>query len=135
MVVGIVSCCIGIVPIVGAFLALPAGIVALVLGILGVKEVNRDPARIKGKGMAVTGIVLGAIMVVAGTLLILAVTIGISALEDFCAENPDTEGCQDINDNADDAAAAQHGIVGRALAPVAWPTGTWHLQVPVDRAA
>lgn len=97
MVVGIVSCCIVIVPIAGAFLGLFGGIVALVLGILGVKEVNRDPATFKGKGMAVTGIVLGSIMIVLGLLVVIALTVGLTALEEYCADNPDMEGCDEIN--------------------------------------
>lgn len=100
MVVGIVSCCIVIVPVAGAFLGLLGGIVALVLGILGVKEVNRDPANLKGKGMAVTGIVLGSIMVVLGLLAVIAVTIGVAAIEEYCADNPDTEGCDQFNKSA-----------------------------------
>lgn len=106
MVVGIVSCCIGFVPFIGAFLALPAGIVALVLGILGLKEVNRDPTMFKGKGMAITGIVLGAIMVVLGAIMLIFVTVGLEAIEDYCndPENADDEFCDAYADEGGNAA-------------------------------
>lgn len=101
MVLGIVACCITFVPLAGAFLALPLGIAALVLGILGVKECNRDPAMVKGKGMAVTGIVLGSIMVVLGILLLILVTVGFAALEDaVCEDDPDSEACQSLRDRS-----------------------------------
>jgi prepilin-type processing-associated H-X9-DG protein len=38
----------------------PSGIVAIILGILALSKINKDPTAAGGKGMAVTGIVLGA---------------------------------------------------------------------------
>lgn len=100
MVVGIVSCCLPfLVPLVGPFLALPGGIVALVLGIVANKECTREPQRFKGKGMAVTGIVLGSIMIVVGVLLIVAVTVGMQAIEDaLCEDDPNSDECQQFRD-------------------------------------
>lgn len=127
MVVGIVACCIPFaVPIIGPFLGLPAGIVALVLGIIANRECTREPQRFKGKGMAITGIVLGAIMCVMGLLLILAVTIGIGALEDYCEENPDLDGCDEFNDqnaatDVDPLRALGHRL--GAVAPSILPAG------------
>lgn len=83
MVLGIVS----IALCVYWFIALPAAIVALILGII---------ARGKGAGvgMAITGIITGAI----GTLIglgFLALTIfGGDFLDDYCADNPDNPYCE-----------------------------------------
>jgi type IV pilus assembly protein PilA len=41
------------------FLFLPASIVAVILGHLSISEINKSAARIKGKGLAVAGLVLG----------------------------------------------------------------------------
>ncbi|MEK6975203.1 MAG: DUF4190 domain-containing protein [Candidatus Thermoplasmatota archaeon] len=101
MILGIVACCIGFVPFIGGFLALPCGIAALILGILGVKECNRDPATFKGKGMAVTGIVLGCIMIVLGIVLLILVTVGLEALEDaVCEDDPNSDACKSLRDRS-----------------------------------
>ncbi|WP_084760397.1 DUF4190 domain-containing protein [Zavarzinella formosa] len=59
-VFGLISCVLGL----GIF-----GIVPLILGILGLKHAKRYPEA-KGSGHAITGIVLGAIELVAGLVLI-----------------------------------------------------------------
>lgn len=61
LVVGIIGALLCWVPIVGLVL----GLVALVLGIVGVR-------RRTGKGMAIAGIVLGAIAVVVGVVVLIA---------------------------------------------------------------
>ncbi len=54
-IIGLFTCVIVIIPVV-----------ALVLGVLGLREINRDPDRVQGRGMAVSGIVLGAIGLLIG---------------------------------------------------------------------
>jgi len=75
----IASMVCGIVGIVVSCLFWPVGIVlaivAVILGILGLNEIKKQP-EIGGRGMAITGIVLGGISLV---LAILGI-IGIAAL-------------------------------------------------------
>lgn len=61
------SCCCG-------FFSLPLSIGAIVLGILSVLRINKEPHRFKGKGIAIAGIVLGGLIVV---LMIVGIVFGI----------------------------------------------------------
>jgi hypothetical protein len=54
----------GLIPCVGSVL----GPTALVLGILGIRKANREPA-VEGMGHAITGIVLGSIEIVLYVIL------------------------------------------------------------------
>jgi hypothetical protein len=63
MVVGLLAL-LPALTIILAFLAVIPGVVAIVLGILGLAKARQHPAGL-GKGMAVTGIVCGALTVVA----------------------------------------------------------------------
>ena len=60
-VVGIVSAVVGLIPFFG-FVAIPGGIVALILGIIGVQRAGRMGGT--SRGMAITGIVLGTVAIV-----------------------------------------------------------------------
>ena len=66
MVVGIVALVLSWIP----FLGLVLGIVGLVLGILGIRKVNRREAT--NKGMAITGVVTGAIATLIGAFFTIA---------------------------------------------------------------
>jgi len=126
LVLGIVSCCIWVVPFIGAFLALPCGILALVFGILGLREVKRDPATFKGGGMAITGIILGSIMILIGLVILLAVTIGLTALDDYCEENPDNPACEDYEENQSVShSPAGTGLLGERPAVAAFLAQPW----------
>lgn len=46
------------------------GIVALVTGIIGLRQINADPEHQSGKGIAIAGIVLGAISTIATVLFL-----------------------------------------------------------------
>ncbi|HVP13553.1 MAG TPA: DUF4190 domain-containing protein [Phycisphaerae bacterium] len=68
------------------------GIVGLVLGIVALARINREPARYSGKGMAVGGIVTGALAIVLVPLMLLAVVPAFSQLfslgtRAMCMEN------------------------------------------------
>ncbi len=89
MIVGIVSvavCCYW-------FISLPGGVVAIVLGILGRKEIAEGNGT--NGGMALTGIITGAVAA-AIALGLLALTLfadGTSSIE-WCVDNPDSWLCQ-----------------------------------------
>lgn len=132
MVVGIVSCCLPLaIPFVGPFLALAGGIVALALGIIANRECTREPQRWKGKGMAVTGIVLGSIMIVLGIIGLLVVFIFLDAIEEaVCEDDPDSEECQQIRDAFAEAGPTPMTPSG-ARAPFAmWMAATNRMALP-----
>lgn len=60
--------------ILGLFVGVTA-IPALVFGIISLNRINRDPQYLKGKGMAIAGIVLGGIVILALLLLLLIVAL------------------------------------------------------------
>lgn len=59
-VVGIVSLVVAFIPFVD-FVSVPGGIVAVVLGVVGVNRANQMGGQ--GRGMAITGIVTGAVAI------------------------------------------------------------------------
>lgn len=64
-VLGFVSfCCLG-------FLAFPIGLAAIVTGYLGMKKADENPQKYGGKGMAIGGMILGAIGVVSGLVFLI----------------------------------------------------------------
>ena len=79
------------------FIALPGGIIAIVLGVLARKETSAGTH--KGAGMAMTGIIFGAITaLLAGTFAVLIYIAPTAfpegALTDFiCEQQPDNEIC------------------------------------------
>jgi len=68
-----------------------------VLGVLA----NKDVAAGRGgsKGMALTGIITGAIGAVLGLLIPVAAMLGVTVfdgwIDEICADNPDNPACQD----------------------------------------
>lgn len=98
MVLGIASCCIWIIPYIGIFLSLAAGIVAIVLGIMGLKKVKLGQAA--GKGMALTGLILGVITVVLSIILILLAFVFVGILQEYCLQNPQLPNCQQYLEQA-----------------------------------
>jgi hypothetical protein len=88
LVLGIVSMCVPYVGIV-------TGVIAIVFGVLGMKEVDRDPQTVKGKGMAITGLVLGAVALV---LYIIVIIFFGALIASFgpCIQDSNSQACQDL---------------------------------------
>lgn len=61
MVCGIVGFCIAFIPFAGAFISLVLAVLAVVMGGIAISKANKQPAEFGGKGMAITGLVLGII--------------------------------------------------------------------------
>jgi hypothetical protein len=73
-ILGLLGMCVGVIPVLGWFCSVPGGLfglAAVILGFLGTNQVKATGD--KGKGMAIAGLVLGAL-----TLLGLCVYIIIS---------------------------------------------------------
>lgn len=68
-----------------AFFVPPAGIVAIMFGLIGLGQIKESKTRddkpdLKGKGMAITGIVLGAIFQAAWFILVIMALAGVGNL-------------------------------------------------------
>lgn len=64
-IVGVVFCCYGF----------PFGVAALVTGFLGFNNVNKDPMNYGGRGLAIAGMIMGAISLF---VMVIFVLIGIA---------------------------------------------------------
>ncbi|MFN2607134.1 MAG: septum formation family protein [Acidimicrobiales bacterium] len=59
---------VSLASVVGLFLLIVPPLVAVVLGAIALRRINRDPAR-SGKGLAVAGLTIGIVLVLAGGAL------------------------------------------------------------------
>ena len=73
-VFGIVTAWIPIVNIVAYLLS----VAAIVLGAIGIKKISQGSSSLKGKGMAIAGIILGAAAIVLGIIMtfVFSITLG-----------------------------------------------------------
>ncbi len=93
MVTGIVSLLLAIVGflVLPLLLAVPGGVVAIVLGVMGRKRARAGAAR---AGQALTGLLTGiAAVVVSGVWIAIVVVLGSSFLEEFSDEFAELETC------------------------------------------
>ena len=93
MVTGIISLILAIVGflVLPLLLAVPGGIVAIVLGIMGRKRAKAGAAR---AGQALTGLLTGvAAIVVSGVWIAVVVVLGSTFLEEFSDEFAELEAC------------------------------------------
>ena len=81
LIVGILALLGGIIPFIGVVAGILLGLIALVLGIVGLRKA-RAPGVGTGRGMAITGIVLGILGLLFGIGQIVALIAGFSAFED-----------------------------------------------------
>lgn len=80
-IVAIAGFCVSFVPIVGMIVPAASGIAAVVLGSMGIRASNAEPQRVGGKGMAITGLVLGIIGIAWG-LVVVMITLFVGAMFD-----------------------------------------------------
>lgn len=71
----IASLVLGLIGLIPCFFGVP-GLIGLVLGIVGLGAINKAPQQFTGKGMAITGIVLGALETIGLILFGLLVAFG-----------------------------------------------------------
>ncbi|MEA3142776.1 MAG: hypothetical protein QOG31_100 [Thermoplasmata archaeon] len=78
LVLGIATVCVWWLPFFGVFVSLVAGVLAIILGAVGIKQVNQNPTQVTGKGLAIAGLVLGIVglAIAASVLLFLAALFG-----------------------------------------------------------
>lgn len=66
---------LGISGLVLCFIAVPA-ILAIIFGVLALKEIKRSAGTVGGRGMAIAGVVLGIVGVIAGVIFWIAIRSG-----------------------------------------------------------
>lgn len=114
LVLGIVSLCI-------PYIGLVTGIIAIIFGVLAMKEVDRDPHRVKGKGMAIAGLVLGAVALLLYLIVILFFGAILMSFGE-CIQDPEAPGCEDFQDPDAQATWPTPAMAAKPLWPAAWPT-------------
>jgi lysylphosphatidylglycerol synthetase-like protein (DUF2156 family) len=72
LILGIVALVFSFIPFLGAFVAFPLGIVAIILGVLGRSRAKQGAA---GGGLAMGGIILGAVALLISMLWVIGATI------------------------------------------------------------
>ena len=92
LICGILGCCV-------PYLGLLVGIAGLILGIMAMKEIKANPAAIKGKGMALTGVILGAIAIIWWIAVFILIGTAISSLQ-TCLKDPQDPICKSSKDVA-----------------------------------
>ena len=75
LVCGILSVVCHCIPVAGAFIGFFLSVAAIVLGIIEIKRIGRGESNTKGKGMALAGIILGAVGIVFGIILIIIISV------------------------------------------------------------
>ncbi len=75
LICGILSVLCHCVPIAGSFIGFFLSVAAIVLGIIETKRIGRGEGSVKGKGMSMAGIILGAVGIVFGIIWIIIISI------------------------------------------------------------
>ena len=79
LVCGILSLLCHCVPVAGSFIGFALSVAAIVLGIIEVRSIGKGESSSKGRGMAIAGIILGAVGIVFGIILAVIVAVGVFA--------------------------------------------------------
>ncbi|MDQ3306466.1 MAG: DUF4190 domain-containing protein [Actinomycetota bacterium] len=103
LVVGIISLVISWVPFLGLLLA----IVAIVLGVLGIRKASRGEAT--NKGMAITGVVTGGLALLVGAFITIStiVLLGSDEFQDFTDKFQNLSECSAEAQTAEEQEACQ----------------------------
>lgn len=75
LISGILSVMGSCIPIVGAFLGFILSVVSIVLGTIELKRIKKDDTGQKGRGLAITGIILGGLGILIGIFWLIVITI------------------------------------------------------------
>ena len=73
---GILSVVCHCVPVAGSFIGFVLSVAAIVLGIIEIKKIGKGESSAKGRGMALAGIILGAVGVVFGIIWMIVIALG-----------------------------------------------------------
>ncbi len=75
LISGILSILGSCVPVVGAFLGFIFSVAAIVLGIIELNKIKNGIAGRNGRGLSITGIILGALGILIGIFWLIALTV------------------------------------------------------------
>ena len=76
LICGILSVLCHCVPVAGSFIGFVLSVAAIVLGILEIRKIGKGESSEKGKGMAIAGIILGAVGIVFGIIWAIIIAVG-----------------------------------------------------------
>ena len=76
LICGILSVLCHCVPVAGSFIGFVLSVAAIVLGIIEIKKIGRGDSSAKGKGMAIAGIILGAVGIIFGIIWVIIIAVG-----------------------------------------------------------
>ena len=76
LVCGILSVLCHCVPVAGSFIGFVLSVAAIVLGIIEIRKIGKGESSPKGKGMAIAGIILGAVGIVFGIIWAIIIAVG-----------------------------------------------------------
>ncbi|HAJ96016.1 MAG TPA: hypothetical protein DCP02_07265 [Actinobacteria bacterium] len=79
LICGILSVLCHCIPVAGMFIGFILSIAAIILGIVESKKIGRGESNAKGKGMAIAGIILGAVGILFGILWAILLAVGVFA--------------------------------------------------------
>ncbi len=77
LVCGILSVLSNCIPVAGSFIGFFLSVAAIVLGIIEIKRIGRGESSIKGKGMSIAGIILGAVGIVFGIIWLILLSLAV----------------------------------------------------------
>jgi general secretion pathway protein G len=125
-----------------------AGLIALILGLMALRTINRAPASYRGKGWAITGLVTGAVGLIFGTIMVASMVVPMLAyvgLAGRAAEEARMANCQADMSNIERALSTfeidtgRYPTTGEGLAALMTPpagikgwTGPYLQKLPVD---
>jgi uncharacterized membrane protein HdeD (DUF308 family) len=76
LICGILSVLCHCVPVAGSFIGFVLSVAAIVLGIIEIKKIGKGESSAKGRGMALAGIILGAVGIVFGIIWVIILAVG-----------------------------------------------------------
>ncbi len=76
LIAGILSVLCHCVPIAGSAIGFLLSVAAVVLGIIEFNKIKKGESSTKGRGMSITGIILGGVGIVFGIILLMIVILG-----------------------------------------------------------
>jgi hypothetical protein len=88
-----------------------ASLAAIPLGFVAISQINKSNGTQTGKGMAIGGIVVGALVVVTGAVLWVSLVLFANEVEDACDQDTDGDGLDDCGTFLDDFTTTTFGVL------------------------
>ena len=76
LICGILSVLCHCVPFAGSFIGFALSVAAIVLGIIEIRKIGKGESSSRGRGMAIAGIILGAVGIIFGIIWAIIIAVG-----------------------------------------------------------